>query len=186
MLKMIYMLCFAAILVGCSMANDKLENLPLETSLEPTSIVTSRTNAEETNTPTSTPTNTPTETNILVPQYIDESKYEGDELGVVKTLNNMLKAMYEFDVDAYHSLTTGPEYSDDPPPYFSKIILSFDNLDFTVKPYPKPPDDAIPVWLEKTSHFLSKEETYTDTQLYVFQFEDDIWKLLYIADHWQF
>lgn len=176
MLKMIYMLCFAAVLVGCSIGKDESEKLPLETLPEPTGIVASITNAEETNTPAAT-------TNNLAPQYIDESKYEGDELGIVKTLNNIMKAVFETDIHAYNSLITGDmnpvQY------YFKKIFLSIDKLDFTVKPDLTPPDGAKPVMLEYTEKLFGSEEIETDSQLFVFQFEDNIWKLLYIADSWR-
>jgi len=180
LLKMIYMLCFAAILVGCSIGKDESEKLPLETSLEPTGIVTSITNAEETNTPTPAAT-----TNNLAPQYIDESKYEGDELGIVKTLNNMVKAVYEKDTNAYNSLITGDMNPVEREFDFQKIFLSIDKLDFTVKPDLTPPDGAKPVMLEYTEKIYDHKEIETDIQLFVFQFEDNIWKLLYIADSWR-
>ena len=178
MLKMVYMLFFVAMLVGCSMGNDELEKLPLKISPEPTGIVTSMTNAEETNTPTPT-------TNDLLPQYIDESNYEGDELGIVKTLNNIMKAIYELDMDAYNSLIAGNRNPVTEKQYFGKIFLSIYNLDFTVIPDLKPPDGAKPVMLEYTAKLFGSEEIEIETQLFVFQFEDNIWKLLYISDSWQ-
>lgn len=177
MLKMIYMLCFALLLASCSMEKEKLVTLPLETSPEPTRIVTSITNTEDTKTPTAA-------TNNLSPQYIDESKYEGDELGIVKTLNKIIKAVYEMNFNAYNSLITGDmnpikgEYD------FTKIFLSIDKLDFTVKPDPTPPDGAKPVVLEYTEKNYYDKEIEKDKQLFVFQFEDATWKLLYIADWW--
>ncbi|MDQ0116773.1 hypothetical protein [Paenibacillus harenae] len=177
MLKMIYMLCFTAILVGCSMGKDELEALPLETSPVPTRIVTSITNAKETNTHTAT-------TNNLTPQYIDESKYEGDELGIVKTLNNMVKAVYEKDINAYNSLITGDMNPIKGKSDFKKHYLSIDKLDFTVKPDPTPPDGVKPVVLEYTEKIDGYEEIEKDKQLFVFQFQGETWKLLYIADWW--
>ncbi|MEK4250348.1 hypothetical protein [Paenibacillus sp. FSL W7-1287] len=134
-------------------------------------------NTEETNTPTATENN-------LTPQYIDESKYEGDELGIVKTLNNLMKAGYEKDVNANNSLITGDMNPIKWEHEFKTLILSFEKIDFTVKPDLTPPEGAKPVWVEYTESVYGQEPE-SDKQLFVFWFEDDIWKLLYITDHWQ-
>lgn len=177
LLRIIYLLCFVAILVGCSMEKEKLEPSPLEASPDPTQIATPITNTEETNTPTAS-------TNHPDPQYIDESKYEGDELGVVKTLNNIMKTVYEKDSNAYNSLVTGNMNSSESYVSFKKYFISIDKLDFTVNPDPPPPDGAIPVVVEYTELIHESNKQEEDKQLFVFQFEDETWKLLYIADWW--
>lgn len=178
MLKLIYLICFTAILVGCSMGNEQLEKLPSETLSEPNKIETSIPDAEKTNTPTST-------TKDLAPQYIDESKYEGDELGIVQTLNKIVRAFYERDFNAYNGLITGDMNPINVDIDFKKHFLSIDKLDFTIKPEPAPPDGTKPVWLEYTEKVYDHKEIETDSQLFVFKFEDNMWKLLYISDWWK-
>lgn len=51
-------------------------------------------------------------------------------------------------------------------------------------PDPSPPDGAIPVVLEYTEAAFEDNEPEKDKQMFVFQFEDEAWKLLYIADWW--
>lgn len=181
LLRMIYLLCFTTILIGCSMEKEKLAQSPIEASPEPARIVTPITNIEETNTPTAS-------TNYPEPQYIDESKYEGDELGIVKTLNNLVKASYEQDGNAYQSLIAGNMNPSRGFYNFTKYYISIDKLDFKVNPDPPPPNGAIPVILEYTKLVYEKNEQDAepekDKQLFVFQFEDEIWKLIYIADWW--
>ncbi|MBJ6363962.1 hypothetical protein ACFOQM_22295 [Paenibacillus sp. GCM10012307] len=127
----------------------------------------------------------PTETtNDQQPQYIDESKYEGDELGIVKTLNKMQKALYEKDVEAYNSIIAEDGNREKAGPGFKMYFISFDTLDFTVKPEPTPPEGAIPVWIEYTEKVYGRIEK--DKQLFTFVFEDDAWKLLYVADYLRF
>lgn len=124
-------------------------------------------------------------TNDQPPQYIDESKYEGDELGIVKTLNNIVKAFYEKDINEYNSLITGDMTPIIGKGHFKKHFVSIDKLDFTVKPDLAPPDGAKPVWVEYTEKIDGYEAIETDAQLFVFKFEDNVWKLIYIADHWR-
>jgi|GEM_PF-5614129 len=154
------------------MEKEKLERSSVEASPEPTSIVRSITDIEETNTPTIS-------ANHPEPKYIDESNYDGDELGVVKTLNNMVRAVYEKDSNTYNSLITGNMTPSRGFFTFKKYYISIDKLDFTVEnPDPSPPDGAIPVVLEYTEAAFENNEPEKDKQMFVFQFEDETWKLL--------
>lgn len=172
------LVCIFIILFGCKSTED----LTKSTSKEKLDLPTNQINKESS--PPENPIPTPM-TNDQPPQYIDESKYEGDELGIVMTLNNIVKAFYEKDIEAHNSLITGDMHPIKLKSDFKKHFLSIDKLDFTVKPDLTPPDGAIPVWIEYTEKIDGYEAIETETQLFVFQFEDNVWKLLYIADSWR-
>ncbi|MBJ6363965.1 hypothetical protein ACFOQM_22310 [Paenibacillus sp. GCM10012307] len=172
------LICIFMILLGCKSAEDLTQSTSEEKSDLPINHIDKDSSPPENPIPTET-------TNDQQPQYIDESKYEGDELGIVKTLNNIVKASYEKDTDAYNSLITGDMNPIKGKVDFKKQFLSIDKLDFTVKPDLTPPDGAKPVWVEYTEKIDGYEAIETDKQLFVFQFEDNVWKLLYIADSWQ-
>lgn len=175
------LICIFMILFGCNSNEDLTQSTSEEKSDLPqdhTVSIDKASSRPENPIPTAA-------TNDQPPQYIDESKYEGDELGIVKTLNRYVKAFYERDIETYNSLITGDMNPITGESSFKKIYLSIDNLDFTVKPDLAPPDGAKPVWLEYTEKNDGYEEIEKDKQLFVFQFEDNVWKLLYIADHWR-
>ncbi|BBI33980.1 hypothetical protein [Cohnella abietis] len=158
MFKKVYIFCIALILVGCSMGN-KVSDVYLEET-DPGEAA-----------------------KALQPKYIDESKYEGDELGIVKALNLYMKALYEKDYDALNALM--PKDNEKITSKLSKYFISFDRLDFTVKPDPTPPEDVKPVVVEfKTKIYDHKEEMEEDKQLFLFRLEDGLWKLVAIADWW--
>lgn len=168
------LVCIIMILSGCKSSED----LTQSTGEEQSDSIDMESSPPENPIPTAT-------TNDQPPQYVDESKYEGDELGIVKTFNSLIKALYEKDIDAYNSLITGDMNPAKMKSELKKQFLSIDKLDFTVKPDLTPPDGAKPVWVEYTQKFDGREAIDTATQLFVFQFEDNVWKLLYIADHWR-
>lgn len=175
------LICIFMILFGCKSAEDmtqstseKKSDLPVDHSVN----IDKGSSQPENSIP-------PVTTNEQPPQYIDESKYEGDELGIVKTLNSIVKALYEKDVDAYNSLITEDRTPIKTSSEFNGIYLSIDNLDFTVKPDLAPPNGAKPVWVEYTEKIDGDKAIEKDAQLFVFQFEDHVWKLLYLADHWR-
>lgn len=172
------LICICMILFGCKSAEDLTQSTSEEKSDLPINHIDKGSSRPESPIPTATINDQP-------PQYIDESKYEGDELGIVKTLNNMVKAFYEKDIDAYNSFITGDINPAKMKSDFKKHFLSIDKLDFTVKPDLTPPDGAKPVWVEYTEKIDGYEAIETDAQLFVFQFEDNVWKLLYITDSWR-
>ncbi|BBI35977.1 hypothetical protein [Cohnella abietis] len=176
------LVCIFMILSGCKSSEDLTQSTTEEQSdlpIDHSVSIDKGSSQPENPIPTET-------TNDQQPQYIDESKYEGDELGIVKTLNNMQKALYEKDVEAYNSLVavdgTPVKVESD----FNGYFVSFDTLDFTVKPEPTPPDGAIPVWIEYTERVYGRGGIEKDKQLFTFVFEDDTWKLLYLADYLRF
>ena len=119
-----------------------------------------------------------------VPHYISESEFEGDELGIVKSLNLMVKAVYERDVDAYNMLMTKGADQIIEGTEFNKYFISIDKLDFSVQPDPTPPEDVKPVLLEYTEIIYGYKDTEEDKQLFLFRLEDGIWKLVTVADRW--
>ncbi|GGG70612.1 hypothetical protein [Paenibacillus radicis (ex Gao et al. 2016)] len=176
-----YILCctilLAGLLAGCSMEN-KVPDPELHTDETNTKEVRELVPiANEMSTPNSV-------VSLPLPTYLDENKYEGDELGIVKALNHYMKACYEKDYDALNDLmskgtekiTTGG---------FKKYFISFDKLDFSVKPDPTPPEGTKPVVVEfKTKIYDHKEEVEEDKQLFLFRLEDGLWKFVATADWW--
>lgn len=54
-----------------------------------------------------------------------------------------------------------------------------------MKPDLTPLDGAKPVLVEYTEKIDGYEAIEAETQLFVFLFEDNVWKLLYITDSWR-
>jgi hypothetical protein len=187
--KMAIFLCLTVVLGGCSMGNKTLAaktegsntiEVARNTALE------SKSNEiiEETKSPEVTATDNTNGENEQnpEPQYIKESDYEGDELGIVKTLNLYMKAFYKRDHDAFYKLLAKDnDWTIDD---FKKYFVSIDKLDFSVKPDPAPPEDVKPVVLEYREKMDDREEIEVDKQLFLFRFEDGAWKLVAIADWW--
>ncbi|MFX3640070.1 MAG: hypothetical protein ACE3L7_15685 [Candidatus Pristimantibacillus sp.] len=97
------LICIFMILLGCKSSEDLTQSTSEEQSdlpIDHSVSIDKGSSRPENPIPTAT-------TNDQPPQYIDESKYEGDELGIVKSLNNIVKALYEKDIDAYNSFITG-------------------------------------------------------------------------------
>lgn len=163
MLKIIYILCFTVLVTGCSIGNTTSADEETK-RVTPDQIVTEDTNQTQ-------------------PQYIDERDYEGDELGIVKTMNQYIKAVYEKDNSLYNSVVTEPMTRATEKNDFKKYFISIHKLDFSIKPYPTPPKDVKPVVIEYTGKILGDENTIEDKQLFLFRFEDGIWKLIGISDH---
>lgn len=84
MYKIIYILCFTVLLAGCSIENTTSVDEEIK-KVTPDQVVIE-------------------DTNRIEPQYIDEDDYEGDELGIVKTMNLYIKAGYEEDNNLYNSI----------------------------------------------------------------------------------
>ncbi|RJE88731.1 hypothetical protein D3P07_12140 [Paenibacillus sp. 1011MAR3C5] len=169
--KMIMIFFLTLMLAGCSMGNKT-------STVEDFQEVATDPVVEVTNEPVEGDNNS----NITEPTYIDESKYEGDQLGIVQTLNLIIKASYERNYDVYNSLITenlGPTTS------FKKYFISIDKLDFSVIPTEfTPPKDIKPVVLDYTEHIYGDKGNDKEKQMFLFQLEDDKWKLDAITDRW--
>jgi hypothetical protein len=159
MKKMIIFLCLIIVLAGCTKGNK-----------------TPAKNAEG--------SNTIDVAQGPAPQYIAESGYEGDELGIVQTLNLYMKAFYERDHEAFYKLLSKDNtWKIDA---FQKYFVSIDKLDFSVKPDPVPPKDVKLVVLEFRVKYDDHEdvENNKQKQLFSFRLEDGFWKLTGISDYW--
>ena len=149
--------------------------------IEPTDIMPMTT----TPAPTTDGTNEQNSSNHLPePQYIDQTKYEGDELGIVITLNRYIKALYENDKDSFNEVRYKPTDIISPP--FPKYILRIDKLDFNVEPYPSEIDDYKAVLITYKIKWSEdyKDNSEDDEQLFLFRPDEGEWKLDAIT--WQF
>ncbi|WP_130605437.1 hypothetical protein [Cohnella abietis] len=116
------------------------------------------------------------------PQYIAEGNYEGDELGIVKTLNLYVKAFYERDHEAFYKTLSKDNYREIDS--FKKYFVSMDKLDFSVKPHPTPPEGIKSVVVDYKQKLDDRKDITNEQQIFYFIFEDGSWKLNAIADYW--
>jgi hypothetical protein len=77
---------------------------------------------EEISSATATSTHPPTEAIISPPEYIDESKYSGDKLEIVKLINLRVRYLYEENLSEYRKLMwptspVNPDPNDDSYPF---------------------------------------------------------------------
>src|SRR5947209_285240 len=111
MKKLAIFLCLIVVLASCSMGKKTPDAITEDSNtLEVTSNTPFESQSNEIIKETKSPEVTATYNAIgedeqnPTPQYIKESEYEGDELGIVKTLNLYMKAFYERDHDAFYKL----------------------------------------------------------------------------------
>ncbi|MCK6074595.1 hypothetical protein [Paenibacillus silvae] len=65
------------------------------------------------------------------PQYVDESKYSGDELAIVKLMNARMRYLYEQDEEGYMSLFTAEAPFTGKPGYKIRNIFSMSEITIT-------------------------------------------------------
>lgn len=118
----------------------------------------------------------------LSPTYILESDYEGDEKGIVQTINLYMKAFHERNFDLFYSLLS--KDNDWKIHEFKKTILRVDNLNFNVKPSPPKTKDIKSVVIQYKVKYDEYEGIEQDEQLFSFRLEDKKWKLVSIEDYW--
>ncbi|MFF2091229.1 hypothetical protein [Paenibacillus sp. NPDC058174] len=182
-MKKIYILCIMILLAGCSMGNKELGGY--NNGINSKEVVEAKSADEEMK---ELDSNNHLEEEselspLLQPTYLDESKYEGDELGIVKALNQYMRAVYEKDYDALNAVM--PKGTEKMTGEFKKYYISFDRLDFSVKPDPTPPEGTKGVVVNfKTKIYDHKEKMEEDKQLFLFRLEDGQWKFVATADWW--
>lgn len=120
------------------------------------------------------------EANINNFHYIDENQYEGDELQIAQTLNQMMKSVLEFDMKAMSSVYA-QEYvnqQEDTNKLYG-VIVSLDNPRFNPLQ-----DGSIEVFVRQKAITFSDSplEVYEVDKLYVMKKEGNDWRILSIAN----
>lgn len=112
--------------------------------------------------------------------YIDEKKYEGDELQIVQTLNRMMKGVLEFDAEAVQSsyVKENAAHTEN----FSQVYavaISMDDPRFNVLQ-----DGNIEVFVKQKNVYFSDSPLKADEtdKLYLMQKEDSDWRILSVTN----
>ncbi|KOP63881.1 hypothetical protein AMS62_00530 [Bacillus sp. FJAT-18019] len=114
------------------------------------------------------------------PQYLDESLYEGDELEIVRVLNNMMKSILTENVDGYRSVLTKDHYQQtDTEEYLKNIKITYLS-EATFYDGPSEYFSDMEVGVKEESYLPNSTDSpnaYFGTAIYLMFKEDGQWKI---------